>query len=735
MAFSRRKFLLGTGVIGGGLVLGLSLRDNSVPYPAAIEGSFNPNAWLQITEDGQFVFQLHKTEMGQGVIGSLPAILCEELDLDPQRLTIQHAGIHPDFADPSTGGQMTGGSTSVKASYDILRDVGAAARAMLIAAAANRWQQNADDCTTDNGVVIDANGTQRLSYTELANDAKSYLDTPYVLKAAKDFRYIGKAETRPDALQKSTGTAQFGVDIDLPNLKTAVVVRCPHFGGTIASWDASSIDSLPGIIAVKEIHSGIAIVADTYWQARKAAGQLVISWDKGPMADMDSAKIKQQQRDLIANEKPRVMMEEGDTSAVWDSAATIIEADYSVPFTHHSPMEPQNATAIATERDGEMTMEMWIPSQSPDLSRAVAAHFTSLTAPQITVHTTLMGGGFGRRGYPDFAGEAAAIAEQLPSVAVKLLWSREDDMQHDYYRASSEHRLKAALDEDGQLIAWDHTLVASSIIKTMAVFMAANLLPDWVPASVAESMGKSAGGLIANYDPIPCEGAKIPYQAPNITVGHLEYDSGVPTGFWRSVGFSYNIFVVESFIDELAHKASADPLAFRQRYLDKDSQWRSVLDLAAEKANWGQSQPGIFQGIAVSEPFSSFCAMVVDVSIDPDGKNYTIEKVVAAVDCGIVIDPDVIEAQMEGGIIYALSAAVKAPVSFKDGATVESNFHDLPVIRMNEIPKRIEVYTIKSDNSPTGIGEIGVPALAPALANALFAATGQRLRDLPLRLT
>lgn len=737
MGVSRRKFLLGTGLVGGGLILGISLRDNTVPYPAAVEGSFNPNAWLQITEDGQFIFQLHKAEMGQGVYSTLPLILCEELDLDPQRLVIQHSGLHPDFADPMSGAQITGGSNSIATSYDTLRDVGAAARAMLVAAAAAQWNTRADQCRTVNGEVISADGSQRLDYAALAMAAKNYIDVPYQLKSPDQFRYIGQPQTRLDAQAKSTGQAQFGVDVKLSGMKTAVVLRCPHYGGSVASWDSTKADSMPGVVAVRLIHSGIAVVADSYWQARKAADAIKINWDKGPLAGLDSAEIKRQQLALFDTEEARPMLEVGDPATAKADAATIVEAGYSVPFTHHSPMEPQNGTAILHQpaNGGATTMEMWLPTQTPDMSAAVAAHFTSLGKADITVHSQLMGGAFGRRGYPDFAGEVAAIAEQLPNTAIKLQWSREDDMQHDYYRASSEHQLSAALDAEGGIVSWEHTLVASSIIKTMTVTMAAALLPDWVPASIAESLGKGGGKLIADYDSIPSEGAKIPYTAPNIRVGQIEYDSGIPTGFWRSVGFSYNVFVVESFFDELAASAGVDPVDYRRRYLAEDSQWRKVLDLAAEKANWGNAGNGIYQGIAISKPFGTYCAMVVDVRLDESGKDYSIEKVTSAVDCGIVVDPDTIETQMQGGIIYALSAAVKAPVTFSDGAAVESNFHDLPVMRMNEIPKAIEVYTVDSNASPTGIGEIGVPALAPALANALYAATGQRLRDMPLLLS
>ncbi len=732
MAISRRGFILGTAVVGGGLLVGMNLRDDSVPYPAKIKGSYNPNAWLQITPEGRYVVQMHKAEMGQGVVESLPTILAEELDIDPDRLEVQYSGIHPDFSDPSNGGQMTGGSSSIRNSYQVLREAGAAARATLVAAAAQRWGVDPASCTTENALITGPDG-QQLAYHEVASAAAELDDVPFALKAEQDFRYIGASRDRRDARAKSTGQQDYGVDVDLPGIVVAIVVRCPHFGGSVASWDRDSVAGDKGIREVFEIHSGIAIVADSYWQARKAAGKLIVEWDKGPLAELDSAAIVAQQRALFDTEKPRTAMEAGDIEASLANAAQTLSAEYSAPFTHHSPMEPQNATALVhIDRMGKWTLEMWVPSQAPDLSRAVAAHFSRFGKDDITVHSTQMGGGFGRRGYPDFAGEVAAISEKFPGVPVKLMWSREDDMQHDYYRASSEHRLSAALDSEGNIDGWQHTMVASSIIKTMAVSMASQLLPSWVPRKIAESMGRFGGKMLAGVDPIPAEGAKPFYNFDNVLVGNIEYDSGVPGGFWRSVGYSYNVFALECFLDECAHAAGADPYEYRLRYLPGDSRLRTVLELAAEKASWGKPADGLTQGIALSDPFQSFCAMVVEARVD--GNNYSIERVVAAVDCGRVINPDIVKAQVEGGIIYAMSAAMKEPVTIKEGAVEQSNFHDLPVIRIHEAPRSIEVHLVDSTEAPTGIGEIAVPALAPALGNALFAATGQRLRSMPLKL-
>ena len=725
MAVSRRAFLVGTAVAGAGLVIGLRLGSDT-PVPGTVEGSFQPNAWLQVTPDGRFLFQLHKAEMGQGVIGTLPSILAEELDIAPTRLEVELAGIHPAFADPANGGQMTGGSTSITNSYTQLREAGAGARAMLVAAAAARWQVKAAECQTANGTIY--HNDKSLTYAEVAETAKDFKGIEYQLKSSNEFRYLGYKQLRPDAVAKSTGTASYGIDVTLPRMKTAVVVRCPHFGGELASWEAGSVTDLPGVLAAFPIHSGIAIIADSYWQARNAAGQLKVSWHKGPLAGLDSEGIRTAQTNALENEEAHIVDSEGDVDAALTDNS--ISTRYSAPFMHHSPMEPQNSTALA--QDGKLTV--WSPNQGPDVARGVASHYTGFDKADITIHTTLMGGGFGRRGYPDFVGEVAAIAEQQPDTPIKLVWSREDDMRHDYYRVATLHGIEGSVDENGRIASWNHTVVSSSIIKGMAVSMAASILPDWVPPKIAESMGKFGGNLIAKYDPISTDGANIPYTASNRRIAQVDYDSGIRTGFWRSVGQSYNVFVVEGFVDELAVLAGNDPLDFRLNHLEDAPRHRAVLEAAATKAAWGRltNEANRGQGIAVSEPFKSYCAMVAEVSATDSG--FTVDRIVAAVDCGKVLNPDTVIAQVQGGIIYGLGATLKAPVTFADGAVVESNFHDLPVIRMNETPD-IEVVLIDSEEHPTGIGEIAVPAVAPAVANAVYAATGQRLRDLPLQLT
>lgn len=730
MKLTRRKFLIGSGVVGGGLLLGFSLRD-AVPVPHTRPDSFQPNAWLQITPQGEVIFQLDKAEMGQGVMTSLSAIIGEELDYDPSKMTIEFAGAHSAFKNPQMGVQITGGSTAVMTGWNPLREAGATARAMLIAAAAKQWQIAVEQCKTDDGFVIHPDGQRRSSYGELAiQAAQQTAPSTIALKKPEDYRWVGKSLQRFDSADKVQGKTQFGVDVQLPDMKVAVVVRCPQFGGKLISFDKNSVASVKGVKDVFAIHSGVAIVADGYWQARKAAGQLVVEWNKGPLAGLDTATILQSQKNALANaQKPFSIIDEGDVGKVLADAASVVEAEYSAPFFHHSPMEPQNCTALFS--NGQLLL--WAPTQTADIARAVASHFTGVPQESIVVESTFLGGGFGRRGYVDFAGEAAAIAVQQPGVPVKLMWSREDDMQHDYYRPTSYHKLRAAIDASANVVGWHHDFVSTSVLSGFGVDLMHAMLPSWVPEKIARGIGQNVADFVPAYDVSMGEGTKIPYAITNRKAGLVHYDAGIPTGFWRSVSHSFNAFAVEGFVDELAHAVKKDPVDFRREYLKDSPRHLAVLNLAVEKSRWNIMPriAGFGRGVAVHESFGSVVAIVADVLVT--GDQYVVTRLVIAVDCGLVINPDQVIAQMEGGAVYGLTAVMKNGVDIVDGACAQSNFHDLPVLRMNESPA-IAAFIVPSTNKPGGIGEVAVPPVAPAVANAIFAATGKRLRDLPLKL-
>ncbi|MCW8195080.1 xanthine dehydrogenase family protein molybdopterin-binding subunit [Proteobacteria bacterium 005FR1] len=730
MKFSRRKFLVGTGVVGGGLLLGFSLGGDE-PVPQIVAGSFQPNAWLQITPDGRVVFQLDKAEMGQGVYTGLTTLMGEGLDYDPARIQVEMAGVHSAYNNPAMRMQVTGGSTSLTTAWTPLQEAGATARAMLMAAAAEQWQVPVSELNTDDGVIVHSASGRRIGYAEVAESAKSIEAPQLVPPVANAPKWIGKSLPRFDTPAKTDGTAIFGVDVALPGMKTAVVVRCPHFGGRVRAFDAEEAEQQAGVLKIFPIHNGIAVVADGYWQARQAAGKLKVEWDKGPLAGLSSAKIRKNQEQALDNGETTVdALDEGDAEGVLAQAADgrVVEAKYAAPFLHHSTMEPQNCTALVT---GDRC-ELWAPSQAPGFVQALAAQYGGFDRDKVTVHTTLMGGGFGRRAMTDFAGEAAAIARQMPGVPIKLIWSREDDMRHDFYRPSTLHRLRAVVNEDGQIGAWRHRLVSASITKGMAVTLVDSYLPKWLPEAMARGIGRFAGNTTANMDSAMAEGAEIPYAVDNRKVDVALYDPGIPLGFWRSVGHSHNAFVVESFMDELAHAAGEDPVDFRLRYLQGHPRHQRVLKAAAEAANWGDPLPGRIQGVAVHESFSSYAAQVVELSKGANG--YVIERVVCAVDCGQIANPDIVTEQVESAIIYGLGAALKPALTVEDGRVVQSNFHDLPVLRIDETPE-IQVVLVDSKEHPTGIGEIALPPIAPALGNALFKASGQRQRELPFQLT
>ncbi len=720
---NRRAFLTGSAVVAGGLVLGIAPAQRVAAMPNARAGSFQANAWLQITPADEVIFQLDKTEMGQGVMTALPTILAEELEIDPRRILVELAPINDAFQNPV---QVTGGSSSVASRWDILRTTGAQAREMLVAAAAARWAVTPAQCKADNGRVLRVGTAESFSYGELANDAaKLPVPKKPVLKQPAEFKYVGKSLRRLDGPEKSNGTAIYGMDVDVPDAAVAILIRNPHFGGSLQSFDAVAARNAPGVIEIFDLNGAIAVVADTYWHATKAARAVNVSWDKGPLGALDSAGIRAAWVE-VAKEDGRTIRDDGDTRAALGKAASVHDAVYEVPYLAHATMEPQNTTA--SYRDG--ACEIWSPNQAPDVARALAADALGIPRDKVTVHTTLMGGGFGRRALADFVAEAALVSRQVKRP-VKLIWSREDDMRHDFYRPATYNVMKAALNEQGQVQSWSHKIVAPSMLRSLLPLVG-NVAPEWIPDWVMNSLTSVGGSLAKTRDPSSHEGAvEQPYAIANVDIEHVFYDPGVPLGPWRSVGHSQNAFVVESFVDELAHKAGEDPYKFRRRLLANNPRHLAVLDLAAEKANWGTPTPGTYQGIAVHESFGSVVAEVVEVRVD--NNDIKVQRVVCAADCGLVVNPDQVHAQVESAVIFGLTAALRGKITIKDGAVEQSNFHDYPLLRMNEVPV-VEVHIVPSTNSPTGIGEPGTPPIAPAVANAVFAATGSRLRSLPLTL-
>lgn len=726
----RRTFLKTSAVAGGGLVLGVHLTGCASSPPIAGEGSLSPDAWLQITPDDRVIFQLDKTEMGQGVITSLPTLVGEELELDPSRIHIHLAPVHSRFQDPM---QVTGGSTSIANRWIPVRQTGAAAREMLRSAAAEQWSVPGSEIEVRDGIVSHGGSGRSARYGELAEAAsRQPIPSNPPLKPAAEFRWIGHSVPRTDRVSKSTGTAVFGMDVGLngaalPELVTAVVIRSPRFSAVLESYDGHAARERPGVIDVFQISSGVAVLADGYWPARQAAAEVTTRWSEGPLIGIDSDAIEAEQRRLLNEDSGRRVRNDGNFARAAEAAKTVIEAEYIVPHLAHATMEPMNCTAWV--RNGEC--DVWVPTQGPDLVQAVAAETARLPRKQVRVHSTLMGGGFGRRGIPDYAAEAVEIS-RFSGRPVKVVWSREDDMRHDFYRPATCNRLRAAIDADGEVSGWEHRLVGPSIIGNLVPDFLGALLPGWVPGGLTNALGRAGGAVIRGRDSSSVEGAaNLPYAITNVRVESLVHDPGVPIGFWRSVGHSQNAFVVESFVDEVAHAAGQDPLAFREQRLADHPRHLATLRLAAEKADWGSPAPGRSQGVAVHESFGSVVTEIAEVSVT-NGR-IRVHRVVCAVDCGLVVNPDIVRAQMEGGIIFGLTAALKSRVTLENGGIKQSNFHDYELLRMDESPA-IEVYFVKRDAPPSGVGEPGTPPIAPAVANAVFAATGQRLRRMPFTL-
>ena len=703
---SRRAILRASAALGGGLLIEVAWPPAGVVAASETEDEFVPNAFIRIGRDGTVTLTVPQAEMGQGIDTAQAMLLAEELDVDLAQVRIEHAPPNDAlYHNPLLGFQVTGGSTSIRGFFKPLREAGAAARAMLVAAAAEQGGIDVAQChTADGSVVLGASG-RRLGYGELVDRAaKLPVPKDVPLKSADQFRLIGTPAKRLDSPVKVNGRAMYGIDVRLPGMKIATVAACPVFGGKLASVDDAKALAVNGVRQVVRIEDAVAVVADHMGAARKGLEALEIVWDEGANAKLTTADLV---RDLEDGAKRAgvVAKQQGDVTAGLQGAAKVVEADYLMPLLAHATMEPLNCT-VHVRPDG---CEVWTGSQVLARAQATAAEVTGLPLEKVTVHNHYLGGGFGRRLEVDYVTQAVRIARQVDGP-VKVIWTREEDIQHDIFRPIYLNRLRAGLDAAGNVVSFEDRVVGSSIIAR------------WVPQFFK-------GGL----DTDAVEGAAGPYEFANLHVDwvRVEPPAGLLTGWWRGVGVTHNAFVVESFVDELAAAAGKDPVEYRRRLLAKAPRARAVLDLVAEKAGWGRPLPaGKARGVAVIEGFGSFVAQVAEVAVAEDG-SVKVERVVCAVDCGTIVNPDTVEAQMQSGIVYGLSAALYGEITLKDGRVEQGNFDTYQVLRIDEAPT-IEVHLIGSRENPGGIGEPGTPALAPAVANAIFAATGKRLRKLPI---
>jgi len=703
-----RRGFLKTGMAGAaGLVIGFYLPESSLHVaPVVMMLPASLNAWIRISTTNTVTIVIDKSEMGQGILTALCMIAAEELDCDWKKITTEFAPAAKEYFNPAFGMQGTGGSSSVRSSWDPMRKAGAAARDMLLQAAAAQWKVEKSTCRTENGMIYHDATKRSLTYGNVAvAAAKLPVPQDVPLKDPKKYRIIGKPTKRLDTTDKVNGRAQFGIDVQQGGMLYAVVARCPVFGGKVASFDATKAKAVPGVKTVIQISSGLAVIADNTWAAMQGRRALDVKWDEGPNANASSEGISK----LFADQMSKPAAEarkEGDAATALSGASQKIEAVYEAPYLAHATMEPINCTAdVTTDR-----VEVWAPTQFQTMAQGAAAKICGFKPENSFIHTTYLGGGFGRKAGTDFVIEAVETSKAL-GRPVKLTWSREDDTQHDYYRPASYAKLAGGIGADGWPVAWTTRVACSSIMEA------------WFPGSTKN-----------NLDPTSVEGlANLPYSIPNIHVDYVRTEPGIPVGFWRSVGASQNGFFSECFMDELATAGKKDPYEFRRHLLDKAPRHLGVLELVAQKAGWDKPLPaGRYRGIAVLEAFQSFAAQVVEISVDRRARSVKVHRVVCAVDVGRVVNPANIVMQSESAIVYGLSSALYGEITIAKGRVVQTNFNTYPVLRIDAMPV-VETYIVPSEEKPTGAGELAVPPVVPALCNAIFAATGKRIRRLPIR--
>lgn len=717
---SRRDFLNATANVGGGLMLALTLPGRagtanskaaahsaalpSAALPGAVEAAGAPgiqvNAWLKIARDNSITVIVDRSEMGQGVYTALPMLLAEELDIDFNAIQVVAAPVGEAYVSPGNGGQITGTSNSVQESWDKLRMAGATARTLLIAAAAKHWQVDPAQCQARNGTVVNAQG-KVLTYGELADwAAKLPVPKDVKLKPKANFQIIGKSRARIDTPGKVDGSAEFGLDVRLPGMLYATLAQSPFLGGKVKILDSRAAENMPGVRKVLNTPSGVVVVADHFWQALKARKALAISWDPGANARLDNAAIHAMLKKTAAAGAGLSARADGNVETALKSAKQSLSAAYYLPLLAHATMEPMNCTADVKANG----CDLYVGTQVQQVSQTTAATAAGLSPAQVRVHTTLIGGGFGRRLDIDFI-PAAVEASKALGVPVKVIWTREDDMTHDTYRPPAYEEVSGGLDAAGKLVAWKLHITSPSITARMFPPV------QGVDSSVTEA-------AINNL-----------YDVPNLEVSYSRQEIGIDVGYMRSVSHSPNCFVIESFMDELAAAAGKNPYDFRVQQLAKKPRQRRVLQLAAERAGWGKPPPGRFQGIALMEGYTTHMAQVAEISIA--GGELKVHKITCVVDCGQMVNPKIVESQIESGIVFGLTAALWGEVTIVGGRVQQTNFNNYRLLRNNELPE-LDVHLVDSDEPPGGIGEAAVPLVAPAICNAIFTATGVRLRELPI---
>jgi isoquinoline 1-oxidoreductase subunit beta len=706
----RRELLKRTGLVVAFMWLGGVSRiwgATNSEHVDKNEPLFAPNAFVRVNSDGSVHLVMPNVEMGQGVYTAQATLLAEELDVGLDQIVVEHAPPNRKlYANLLLGEQATGGSTTVRYCWKTLRDAGAAARYMLVNAAAQRWKVDASQCTVTRGVVTHAPSGRTLRYGELAAAAANVTPPAKApIKDPKDFQLIGKSLRRVDTPGKVDGSLLYGMDIRVPGMKIATVRACPTFGGRVASVDDARALAMPGVLKVLKIDNAVAVIGEHFWAARQGLEALDIHWDLGPNASFTTEQLFADLANASEHGTPIVAKETGHPD---DVKGKVISATYQLPLLAHAPMEPINTT-VHVRPD---SCEVWVGSQVVARCADIAAKVTGLPAESITINNQYLGGGFGRRLFEESVGQAVAFAKQV-DYPVKFVWTREEDIAQDCYRPAYYDRISATLDDNGKPQAWIDRTTGATVLATFA------------PAA----MGKN--GL--DPDLVECA-AELPYAIPNLRSEWVRHDfpPGMKVGWWRGVGPTHNVFVVESFVDELAHATGKDPVAYRRDMLASDPRFRGVLDLATQKAGWGQGTlaPRQGRGIALAAPFGSYLCVIVDVEVSPQGE-ISLTRAVAAVDCGIVINPNTVEAQIQGGLVFGWSAALYSGITLKHGAVEQRNFNDYRVMRLNQTPP-IEVHIVSSNEQPGGIGETGTVMAMPALANAIFAATGVRLRQLPI---